>query len=781
MRLNRLVSHWTTAGDHYIVHCDGSVSAIAEIDGYDIYMSDGEAATKSLEALRHFIDHLPLEVSVEFHLQRRRDEAAVERFIACPVKRMAAVLAPLRRQYINHISDYLFINRIYLVIQWHNGRRLGNPAALFSLTRLERELERIPSSCAELEKFIDKARRSLAGFSLLTAEQAVRLLYSSAHYRPCELLPDSSYLLRDILTPSGEGRDGFYVMNGINLKPFLIYLYPEPDLRIVTDLIASLPIELDISMYLRRCDYSRFLRKSGSEETRQERQLSDADVESEKRLADIAAWRRYVVNNGLQIFSNVFYLKLFGSREEIERQANDLYEQLAAIGAVVESERLVDYAVIYSLPANMHRSVFKRQDHTEMVLSLLPVVKFRQGNGYQEAVAATNFTFTGFDYTNQTGGEFYHSLTIAKTGSGKGVLNCARIIQLYGLGYDFYAIEIGSSYEFLFRLLGGSYVAIDPDASVINPFPPCAEVGETPRSSLVAPTIKSLARILTDGRAEMSIHETSVCEMAFKLIYQPAYIRRHKVGQAPHLAHFHTAMTLLDEKYLNDKQKFARDAILKNVQSFLATIIGERFRSDDNLNLTGSLFAADFKRLKDEPQLLIIYLTFLSLRYGQKALFSRAPAFIVIDELHEFMRVDKDTIRALCVQIARMGRKERGYINLITQEIEDIAQLDPSLVNQMFITNLLYTETKHRQASEHFASLNERALATWSNYQQYYPGYRAGLIGFGGLYTDAFLTYPREILALADTRGEMLERKKELMDRCETMTEAYEELLSQYD
>ena len=780
MRLNRFISHWTTAGDHYIVHCDGSVSAIAELDGYDIYMSDDDAATKSLEALRHFIDCLPLEVSVEFHLQRRRDTHAVDSFKACPVKRMARVLTPLRQKYIEHIRDYLFVNRIYLVLQWHGSKRFHNPVAAFSFARLERELRRIPHACTQLQQFIEKSCSSLAGFSLLDVNQALRFLYRSAHYRSCELLPDSSYLLRDILAPSGEARNGFYVMNGVQLKPFLIYLYPEPDLRIVTDFMASLPIELDISLYLRRRDYSRFLRKSGGEEVRQERQLSSEDVESEKRLADIAAWRRHVVNNGLQIFNNVFYLKLFGKQEEIEEQANDLLEQLAALGAVVESERLVDYAMIYTLPANMYQSAFKRQDHTEMVLSLLPVVKFHQGNGYQEAIAATNFTFTGFDYTNQTGGEFYHSLTIAKTGSGKGVLNCARIIQLYGLGYDFYAIEIGNTYEFLFRLLGGNYVTIDPDSSVINPFPLCAEVGSRPSSTLVAPTIKSLARILTDGRMEMSVHETSVCEMTFKSIYQPAYLERHKIKEAPHLGHFYTAMALLDEKNLNDKQKYARDTILKNVQSFLATIIGERFKAEDNLNLSGSLFAADFKRLKDEPQLLVIYLTFLSLRYGQKALFRRTPTFIVIDELHEFMRADRDTIRTLCVQIARMGRKERGYINLITQEIDDIAQLDSSLVNQMFITNLLYTETRHQKASEHFASLNERALTTWSNYQQYYSGYRAGLIGFGGHYTDAFLTYPKEILALADTRGEMLERKKELMNRYETIEAAYEELLQGY-
>ena len=780
MRLNHFLTHWTTFGDHYIVHCDGTISAIAEIDGYDIYMNDQQAAQKKLDMLRHFIDHLPLEISVEFHLKRRRDGKSVHQFTQHPIKRSAHILQPLRKKYIEHIKDYLFVNRLYAVLQWHDRTILSYFQAILSINRLEKELDRVLGNCSKLEKYIVQAQRGLAGFTLLDIRKAVRFLYESAHYRPCEVAPDTGYLLRDILAPTGEARDGFYMMNGILLKPMLVYLYPEPDLRIMTDLIASLPLELDVSFYLRRRDYSSFLRKSGTDEMRQERQLSDTDVESEKRLADIAAWRRYVVNNGLQIFNNALYIKLYGTKEEIEKQANDLQEELASLGAVMESERLADYAMVYTMPANMYKSAFQRQDHTDMVLSLLPVVRFNQGNGYEEVVAATSFTLTGFDYSNKTGGEFYHSLTIAKTGSGKGVMNCARIIQLYGLGYDFYTIEIGNTYEFLFRLLGGNYVSIDPDASVINPFPPCSEVGETPRSSLVAPTIKSLARIFTDGRADMSIHELAVCEMAFKIIYRKNYIAKHQIKQAPNLAHFYTGMTLLDEKRLNDKQKYARDSILKNIKSFLDTIIGERFKSDDNLNLSGSLFGADFKKLKDDPQLLIIYLTFLSLRYGQKALFNQTPAFIVIDELHEFMRVDRDTIRTLCVQIARMGRKERGYISLITQEVTDVAQLDASLVNQMYITNLLYTETKHEQARAHFAALNDRAFTTWSHYQQYYTGYRAGLIGFGGRYTDAFLTYPNEILALADTRGEILQLKKELMKKHKTMKDAYKDLLQHY-
>ena len=780
MRTSHQISHWTTVDDRYILHCDGTISAIAEIEGYDIYMSDEERARQEMSILKNFIDGLPHDVSVEFHLRRRRDKQGINNYMTYPVRRMAEVLQPLRQKYIEHIRDYLFINRIYVVLQWHGARAVFAFGNIFSVNLIEGEIIKSLTNCQKLKKYIIQAQRGLRGFRLLEKEEVLLFLYEAAHYRSCEKPPDTSYLLREILTPSGETRDGFYQMNGITVKPFLLYMYPEPNPRIVTDLIASLPLELDIAFYLRRCDYKSFLRKSGNEEIKQGRQMSEADVESEKRLGDIAAWRRHVVHNNLQIFNNVFYIKLYGSRQEIEEQATDLQEQFAALGAVVESERLIDYAMIYALPGNMYRSNFKRQDHSEMVLSLLPTTKFKQGNGYEEVVAATSFTLTGFDYSNKTGGEFYHSLTIAKTGSGKGVMNCARIIQLYGLGYDFYTIEIGNTYEFLFSLLGGSYISIDPDSSVINPFPPCDEVGGSPSSSLVSPTIKSLTRIFTDGREQMSIHEIVVCEKAFKIIYGQNFIKKHKIKRAPNLSHFHLGLSLLADELLNDKQKYARDLVLKNVNSFLGTIIGERFTRDDNFSLKGTLFGVDFKKLKDDPQLLMVYLTFLSLRYGQKALFSKAPTFIVIDELHEFMRVDKETIQTLCVQIARMGRKERGYINLITQELDDIERLDPSLVNQMYMTNLLYTETKHQAAREHFAGLNDKAFATWSQYQQYYHGYRAGMIGFGGQYYDSFLTYPTEFLALADTRGEILLRKKELMEQHKNIEDAYRNLLLDY-
>ena len=780
MRFEQALSSWCFLGDHYFLHTDGAISAIAELNGYDIYMATPDAANGYLNGLRALIDTAPTQVALEFHVRRRRDQANVQRFMQQPLKRQAKLLGALRRTYIEHLAGYFYHNQVFLVIQWHDDSTARKLQNLLLPDGPQRALRVAKANCQKLDDYCRRLSGSLKDMRLLPVEEAFKFLYAASHYYPCEQLPDQSYLLKEVLMPSGEERNGLYCMNGVHIKPFLMYFYPEPDLRILTDMMASLPIELDLAFYLRRRDYGAFLRKSGGDEVRQERQITATDVEAVKRLEDIAAWRRYVVDNGLQIFNNCFYLKLYGSPETLEEHTVGLSEKLSALGAIVESERLTEHAILYCLPTHMYLGRFMRQDHTEMVLSLLPAIRFNQGSGHEEALVATNFTFTGLNYANKSGGEFYHSLTIAKTGSGKGVMNCARILQLYGLGYDFYTIEIGSTYEFLFRLLGGDYVAIDPDKSVINPFPLCSEVGKQLSSALVAPTVRSLARILTDGKSMLSVHQIAVCEMAIKRIYTAQFIKKHNIAKAPTLAHFYLGLGELASKSLNDEQKRARDGLLVNVGSFLDTIIGERFKEEDNLSLNAPLFGADFKKLKDEPQLLITYLTFLSLRYGQKALFRRAPTFIVIDELHEFIRVDKETIRTLCAQIARMGRKESGYISLITQEVDDIAALDPALINQMFITNLLYTESRHEQARKHFPALNDRAYAIWRSYQQAYEDHRAAMLGFGGRWQDVFLTYPRAILALADTRSEMLTLKEQLMQKHQDMQDAYQELLERY-
>lgn len=781
MNIRNSLSHWHFIDNKYLLHKDGTISVIARIKGYDIYVEDASFSNSILNSLRNLIDNAPLNLSLEFHLKRRKDILSPKLYMQRDIKRQADILYSLREAYINHIADYLYTNSIYLILQYHKEPSLVGFFDFWSSKGLERSLKGAYKRTKILDEYCDKVAASIDGFNILNSEDATRFLYESSHHSYCNLLPDNSYSLDEILIPCGEVRNGFYAMNSIKIKPTLIYFYPQPNMRLITDMLACLPLELDIAFYLRRCDYGSLLRKSGSEEIKQQRQVSDIDAEGERRLYEIAQWRRYVVNNGLQIFSNVLYFKLYGEEQELKLQCNALHEQFSALGAIIESERLTNYSMIYSLPCNMYRSGFKREDHTDMVLSMIPAVEFNIGNGYEEGFLAANFTFTGFDFTNRSGGEFYHSMTIAKTGSGKGVLNCARIIQLYGLGYDFYAIEIGSTYEFLFNLLGGSYVTIDPDSTVINPFPPINEVSDNFKSALLSPTIRSMAKIFTDGRNELSIHEIAVCELAFKEIYKTQYIKKNNIKHAPNLSNFYQGLANINDSPLNDKQKNARDDLLKNIQSFLDTIIGERFKMNDTLTVNDGIFGADFKKLKDDSQLMMVYLTFLSLRYGQKALFQKTPTFIIIDELHEFIRVDKESIRTLCSQIARMGRKEQGYINLITQEASDITDLDSSLVNQMHIVNLLYTENNHKKLQEYFASFNDRAADIWQEYEQTYSNYRAALVGFGSKWTDSFLTYPKEIMALADTSSRMLAVKKNILNNNSDIKTAYKELLDYYE
>ncbi|MCH9666262.1 MAG: hypothetical protein K0U41_10520, partial [Gammaproteobacteria bacterium] len=703
----------------------------------------------------------------------------------------------LRESYMSHIEEHCYSNSIYLLIQQHRQISLTGIMSAWNPSSLEGIYSSSLDQRGELDKYCMSLASKLKGFNLLDREDAVKFLYESSHHRACEVIPDNRYGLQKLLVPSGGVRDDIYVMNEINIKACLLYFYPEPHTRLFTDLFAWLPLDMDISFYLRRQDYSSLLRKSGSEEVKQERQIAGSDAAAEKRLLEISEWRRYVVNNNLQIFANVFFVKLYGDVANIRHYCNEINEQIAALGGVMESEKLQRFSVAYSLPGSMHKSKFMRHDHTEMVTSLIPAVQFYQGNGYEEVVLGTNYTLSGFDLSNKSGGEFYHSMTVAKTGSGKGVLNCARIIQLYGLGYDFYTIEIGNTYEFLFKLLGGNYVTLDPDASVINPFPPYSEASANISSALVSPTIRSLAKIFTDGKQQLDIHQIAICEMTLKSIYamQPAIVpstssisiraaeteASKPTSIAPNLLNFYECLANLDEQSLNDKQKRARDEILVNVKSFLDTIIGERFKHENNLTISDGLFGADFKRLKDDAQLMVTYLTFLSLRFGQKALFSQTATFISIDELHEFARIDNETIRTLCTQIARMGRKERGYINLITQEAEDIRKLDPSLISQMHIANLLYTESRHKLLLETLSSLNTQAFDTWSNYESGHKDYRPAMIGFGDKWVDSFLTYPQDILALADTSSKGLQVKREILAKHDNMEDAYAELMQHYE
>lgn len=786
---------WHFIDDNYILHRDGSISLVAQIEGYDMYMQDADNSANYINNIKNIINQLPLNISLEFHMFRRRDLISPQRYREQKPQRAIKVLKELRESYISHLEGHCYSNSIYLLVQRHCKVSLSTLWSAWQPSSLEKIYHNSIEQRTELAKYCDGLASQLSGFRMLDREDASKFLYEASHHRPCNILPDTRYGLQQLLAPSGDVVDDTFVMNGINVKPCLLYFYPEPDTRLFTDLFSWLPLDMDISFYLRRQDSASLLRKSGSEEVKQERQIADSDATAEKRLLEISEWRRHVVNNNLQIFANVLFIKLYGDLSTIRHYCNEINQQLSSLGGVMESEKLLRFSLNYSLPGNMHKSKFMRHDHTDMVSCLMPAVEFYQGNGYEEAILGTNHTFSGFDLSNKSGGEFYHSMTLAKTGSGKGVLNCARVIQLYGLGYDFYTIEIGNTYEFLFKLLGGNYITLDPDVSVINPFPPYKEATGSISSSLISPTIRSLAKIFTDGNIQLDIHQIAVCEMTLKRVYEkkPADELQSKNNNenlksppfanqtiAPNLQDFYNCLSQLSDASLNDRQKQARDEILVNVKSFLDTIIGERFKHDNNLTINDGLFGADFKRLKDDAHLMMTYMTFLSLRFGQKALFNQTATFICIDELHEFTRIDKETIRTLCSQIARMGRKERGYINLITQEAEDILKLDSSLISQMHIANLLYTETRHKLLLESLSSLNNQAFDTWSNYASGHEEYRPAMIGFGDKWVDSFLTYPIEILALADTSSKGMKLKQEILGRNTTIDDAYSELLHHY-
>ena len=772
------LTHWKFVDDRYLLHTDGTLTAFAEIPGYDIYMKEEGAAANYFSNLQNLLHELPANISLEFRLKRRRDKSSPQKYRAVPIARANDILSELRESYISHMQDHCYSNSIYLIIQIHRKHSVLDFCQALTPGGINRIYKNALAQQEELAGYCKLLSAKLPQLRFMDDSECIALMYELANCRSCAKVPDTRHGIDSLMLPHGKEQQGFYHINGVTSKSCLVYFYPDPNRRLFTDLFAWLPLEMDLSLFLRRLDYGSLLRKSGAEEVKQGRQVAEADATGEMRLREIAEWRRYVVNNNLHIFANVFFIKLYGSEQDINYYVNQLNENLASLGGIMESERLLNFSHFYSLPGNLYRSSFMRHDHTEMVLSLLPTVKFQQGNGYEEAFLGSDFTFKGLSFSNDLGGEFYHSMSVAKTGGGKGVLSCSRIIQLYGLGYDFYVIEVGNTYEFLFKILGGNYATLDPDVTVINPFPPYAELKRGFTTALVTPTIRSLAKILTDGKIDLSIHQISVCEMAFKQLYaKPPKSAKHT---APNLSDFYDAMAKLPASKLNDKQKRSRDEVLLNLKSFLGTIVGERFKHQNNLTISDGLFGADFKLLKDDAHLMVIYLTFLSLRFGQKALLQQTPTFITIDELHEFIRSDKETIRTLCTQIARMGRKERGYINLITQEADDIKRLDASLINQMHIVNLLYTESNHASLQSSLASLNDQAFNTWQGYELGKSDYRPAMVGFGDQWFDTFLSYPQDILALADSSSEAREIKRNILASTQDPRAAYAMLLEEY-
>ncbi len=747
---------WSHAlGEHCIAHSDGAVSCLIEWDGLDTEMMTAEEKQIAYEAVISFYEQLDTGFVYEQHLWREWDDSVAQRYLQLndALTRSAPFIRYLREQQAQHLSLYGMSNATGLVIT-----ALPDKTVLPAL-RLKTTLARQGQLAQSL---LDHARQllpHLPGARLMPfAHYRQRIVQSydrDSHVQDNQRIEGNPQIpLAEQIVRFTPQCNGELLNHGEHCsKVLFLYLYPDAYPGWIEQL-ARVNVAMHIVQILRPVDTLKAMTDNERSSQLAQGASSRKGAEMQHRqLRDMNDFRAYVANNNLRIIKNAYIIHLHGNEDDVNAISRSLETLLNKDGQV----RAHDYIQLpyfrVAQPGQGYLSPMLRPDHHLQCAYMAPVQIYRKGETErpESLRLADNGQLIGFNYSQQS---LLHSLTTAKTGSGKDVEKILTVAETYGFGIDWYMAEIGGSYQWLVEALGGTYTCIDPRETVINPLPAYAladEQADFPLDAvLVGQTVQSLAFLLTDGEVKLSAHQRNAAQSAMQLLYAIP-------GQgesAPNLADYLVSLEELDFEQAEVNQ--AAQQMAANLHSFLDTSEGRIFTRPDNLHLSEGIAGVDLKLVdKTSPELLKFYLVFITLRFNNLAFSQHRTTGILLNEMHKLVAAYPDVIGTLISELARMGRKDAAFVDIVTQGISELDTIEKEVLNSMQFKSLLYRPDEHQAIAERI-SLGDAALQRWRSYPNPMgKPYRPGLRLVGDECYDLFLTFPQALLDLAasDTRN----------------------------
>ena len=750
-------------GERVIAHTDGAVSLMIAWDGVDVAMQDAQERLSTWSGFYRLLGSLDERFVAEFHLWREYDEAQAARYLAHGEKmvRGQALGGALRRAHGELLAQYAMKNTVAVVLTALpvSGFFLGAKRALKQQARLANVLE------AKAAQLIEQ----LPGGELVSVQQYLTRIQQSysrdAYLRDAQVKVDRRFLLAEQMVREAPVVIDRTVRLGDQCtKVLLVYLYPEAEPGWCLGLSA-----LSVTLHISHIVWPAHT-KAAMNQAERESDLIDGTLSRRGRdyaikgMSDLQAFRAEVAEHDLEIYKNAYLIHLHGDVQSVQQGAQAIEAMIEKAGGQVRGADYIQLPYFrVGQPGQGYRCPLFRPDHTWQVADMLPVQVYSEGE--REAIESLRLgsagELIGFNLSEQS---VAHSFTVAMTGAGKGVEKVATIAETYPLGVDWYIVEIGPTYQWLVEGFGGTYTSVDPDHTVVNPLPSFAMAatdGELPLDTqLAGGTVQALAFLLSDGNTFLDVHSDAAAQMALQMLYA-----RGPLGpcEAPTLEDY--LVELEGAQYFdNDKQALAARAMADNLNSFLSTTAGRVFIKQDNLNLSPGISGVDLKAVgKASPSLLKFYLVFLSLKMAQMAFYQNtSPARVLLDEMHEFVRISPEVVGALIKGIARMGRKENAAIDLVTQGIEEIDVIEKTVIDSMPNRTLLYRAKGWEEIAERIA-MPDAALDHWKGFP--YPlelAYRPALRSQGTQYYPLHLIFPELLLDIADTRPETLALKKRI-------------------
>lgn len=731
-RLKQYADHFTWSHPLQtgcIAHQDGAVSRLIEWDGLDMELSTERDKERAWERLHATLNSLEIGYCAEFHWWREWDDSVAQAYRkhGTHAVRGGAIAHAIRDAQAQHLGRFGISNQVAVVLTKLPERGLLSFARR-GLFAPKHALKRQAEDAQALDVQAERLMASLTGATSCSAERFIQRIQQSVDRdrftRGVPAIVDEGELISETVIASsprdldGHGKPlGHVDVNGHCSKVLMVYQYPDASPAWFAGL-ASLSIAMHVVHIVIPLNTRTAMRKSENETRLADGTLSDRGGEKQRaQLRDMNQYRQFVADHNLRVFYNAYIIHLHGTPDELTKTSRIIKDWIERGGGQVRDNWYVQLPYFrVAQPGQGYRVPKVRDDHLLQVANMLPVQVYRRGDDHPESLRlGDSGQLVGFNLSRQ---KVAHAVTIAMTGSGKGVDKVATIAETYPFGIDWYIAEIGESYRWIVEAFGGTYSKLDPTESVINPLPPftatmaISDSNPYPLDALVAgQTINALAFLLTDGRTTLTVHEAKAGQDALQYLYAAPETQRY----APSLPEYLEA--LREDLFDNELQAAAARSMSDNLESFLGTTEGRIFTREDNLILSPGITGVDLKDIdRANPKLLKFYLVFIALKFNHLAFARRTPARVLLDEMHKFVAIAPDVIGRLISELARMGRKDAAAIDIVTQGIKEIDVVETEVLNSMRLRSLLYRPDEHEAIAKRI-DMPAGALAAWQRWQ----------------------------------------------------------------
>jgi len=742
-------------GSHVFAHQDGAVSVYIDWAGYDLEMMSELERRSVSEALLTALNTILPGYCAEFHFWREWDASLAVTYRNRKIQRGGEFAKAIREAQADHLANYGMSNQVGLVLTKEPIKAFwgGARTALKNQSRAANVLIEAAGVLAS----------KLPGGRLAPLQRYFNRIWQSydrrRHLREGDFRYDPGFLISESIlaeAPSNKA-DDHILIGGERSKVLLLFLYPD-----VTPgwflFLSTLSIPLHISFVLRSTDKTATLQQAERESRLAEGTASERGAEDRStKIAALSDFRAYIVANNLPVFQNSFIIHLHGSMEENKRYTTLISDWIQRNKGQIRDQDEIQHPYWRTAqPGQGYRSPMWRPDEGEQISNMIPAQVFKSGEANPESLRlGESGQLIGFSRLTDT---IAHSFTVAKTGSGKGQDKIATIAETYALGMNWCIAEVGNTYSWVVEGFDGSYTQIDPGDTVVNPLPlyALADKAALPplKPAIIGPTLGSLAFLLTDGRSALSVHEEAAAQSALQLLYAAPV----KGAEAPVLPDLYHELEKLNSS--SQEQKDAADSMAKNLYSFLSTTEGRIFTEQTNLKLTEGITGVDLKNVeRASPKLLKFYLIFLALQFDHFAFGHRNPTTILLDEMHKFIRIAPDEIGKLISELARMGRKDAGNIDIVTQGTTEIDAIEKEVINSMQFRSLMYRGDEWEDIGKRI-NMPEAPLHIWKGFRDPMKfSWRPSIQAVGSEYYHLHLTFPDCLLDLGNSNPKDLDQK----------------------